>query len=260
MQQSPLPPSPTVMVVDDLAALQQAAAERVVSWCQEAIAIWGMCSIALAGGTTPAGLYRLLATEPYRSQIAWEHVYCLWGDERYVAPDDPASNGRMVRSLLLDHVPIPTDHIIAVPTPANTASATDAAGRYATAVGKVLEHCGGMLPIALQGMGEDGHTASLFPHNTALDTPADVWAVAVTDAPKPPSQRITLTIPALNRARHILFMVAGADKAPALQTVLSNANTPYLDPYAARELPAQLLRPPRGDVTWVVDRAAYASG
>lgn len=241
---------PAVHVFSRVNELHHAAAEYTTWLAAERIAAAGAFTLLLSGGTTPQGYYHLLTQEPYRSRIAWEHVIILWGDERYVPHTHPDSTYRMVMETLLHHVPVVPAHIHPVPT--HLADIRAAVQAYHQEVQDVLQTHGGYFDLAVQGMGPDGHTASLFPHHPALNTPDDVLVVAVEDAPKPPPRRITLTIAALNRARHVLFLVTGADKAATLRAVLSGDDTTH-------RLPAQLVRPPHGTVTWMVDTPAYCA-
>lgn len=238
-----------VRVLADRAALQQAAAELIVQVAQARDAVAGNFTLVLAGGSTPAGLYRLLAQEPFRRQIAWERVWVVWGDERYVAPDDAESNYRLARETFLDSVPIPLGQVFPVPT--HGADPSEAAQAYSHTVRRVLDTSGGLFDMVLLGLGPDGHTASLFPHHPALDLDDDqeTLVVAVADAPKPPPWRISLTAHALNRARQVLFLVSGAEKADAVYEVVAGQPDPH-------QWPGQRVHPPEGSVTWLVDEAA----
>jgi 6-phosphogluconolactonase len=238
-----LSPQPEVKTYPDVAALQQAAAERIAAAAQAAIARHGSFTMVLAGGSTPLGVYALLASEPFRSQIPWAQTSLLVGDERYVSADHPDSNMFAARRTLIDHVPIPADQVFAVPT--YFAEPDDAVAVYAQQVDALLTSAGGRFDIVLLGIGPDGHTASLFPHHPALNAPAGTLVVAVHDAPKPPPLRISLTAEALNRSNETLFLVTGADKAPALQAILA----PDGDPHT---YPARLIKPEGGRLVWMV--------
>jgi 6-phosphogluconolactonase len=184
-----------VQVFDDPEGVARAAAELV-----ESALAGGARSLVLAGGSTPRRAYQLLAARP----IAWGLVTALFGDERCVAPDDPDSNYRMAKESLLDRVHPATVHRMPAELGAETA-----AGLYDPIV---LAHS--PLDLVLLGMGPDGHTASLFPGHPALS--AQGGAVAVHGAPKPPPDRVSLTLPALRDARRVVIVVTGADKADAL--------------------------------------------
>lgn len=228
----------TPLVVPGPAELAEAAA----SWTAERITIavsarWA-CYLALAGGETPRGCYERLALPPYRDTVPWGSLFVYWSDERQVPLDDPASNYAMAKAALLDQVPIPPDHVFPLvgdPTPALRRVPADASGRP-------------RFDVIQLGLGEDGHTASLFPDDPALRE-AQALVAVVLNAPKPPPERLTLTLPVINAARAVLFMVQGASKREALAGVLRR------DP----ALPASHVRPVDGELQFIVDRAAAGS-
>lgn len=238
---------PEIVRLPDVAAVQRAAAERVVALANAQVAATGRFLIALSGGNTPRGLHTLLAQEPLRSQIPWGQVWVVWGDERYVPADHPDSSYLMARETLLEHVPIPSEQIYPVPT--YYADPVESAAIYEQQIQALLAANGNQIDLVLLGMGPDGHTASLFPHHPALAAPAERLVVAIDNSPKPPPRRITLTVAALNRAAHTLVLVTGADKAETLREVLEGPADP-------QRLPIQLIQPPHGSVTWLVDAAA----
>lgn len=238
---------PELIILPEPSDVQQAAAQRIGRIAQTRVAMNHIFSIALSGGTVVRGLYHCLAAEPLRSQMPWQQTYVLWGDERYVPVDDPASNYRLAWETLLQHVPIPPEQIYPVPTV--SADPHEAAAVYARQVRQVLAMGQGQLDVVVMGMGADGHTASLFPYHPALDLPQDMLVTVVEHAPKPPPLRISLTPAALNRATYALFLVTGAEKAAMLRAVLRG-------PYDPQRLPAQLVQPIRGSLTWFVDTAA----
>lgn len=207
--------SASIATYPDREQLAAAAADLLVQQIDATLATQPRCSLVLAGGTTPVLLYRLLAQRPYRTQIAWERLWVLWGDERYVPLADPQSNAGMAMRELLDHVPIPPAQVLPMPT--TYADPHAAAAAYQQQVQHVLASGSGQLDIVLLGMGADGHIASLFPDHAALALPEPVLVTAIDDAPKPPPRRITLTLPALQQAGLVLLLVAGADKAAAVQ-------------------------------------------
>lgn len=206
----------------------------------------GTCTLVLSGGSTPRTLYALLASE-FRNQIPWTHVHVFWADERYVPADDRDSNYRMARETLLDHVPCPAENIHPMPTSFPSA---DAAAR---AYQRTLRgHFGGDEPhfdLVILGLGEDGHTASLFPGSSALGERTR-WVVAVHVAAASPV-RLTLTLPVLTRAANIYVLAAGPKKADALHHMLSGTPEPNIDPAAG-------LRSTQGTLIWWVDRDAAA--
>ncbi len=215
----------------DAAELASVTAELLASLLDDALAARGVAHLALAGGTTPAGAYALLG--PSR----WEGVELWFGDERCVGPDDPESNYRMALQTLLRHAPGALVHRIE-----GERGAEDAAERYDALLRARLGEP--VLDIALLGIGEDGHTASLFPGNPAL-AERELAAVAVHDAPKPPPDRVSLTLPVLRAARACILLAAGEDKAAPLARVLAGPD---------EAVPASLLA--RERLTIVADAAA----
>jgi 6-phosphogluconolactonase len=217
-------------------------AEAAASWTAEritgAVAARKACYLALAGGETPRGCYQRLARPPYRDALPWASVFVYWSDERQVPLDDPASNYAMAKAALLDDVPIPPDHVFPLvgdPTPALRRVPADASGRP-------------RFDLIHLGLGEDGHTASLFPGDPALRE-ADALVAVVHNAPKPPPDRLTLTLPVINAARAVLFMVQGASKRDALARVVRR------DP----AVPASHVQPVEGELQFIVDRAAIGA-
>ncbi|GGC23913.1 6-phosphogluconolactonase [Parapedobacter defluvii] len=229
---------------NDLQQLNTEAAELFVRAAQTAIAQHGRFTVALTGGTSPAGLYRLLASSPYRDQVRWEQVYIFWGDERWVPLDDERSNAQMAFETLLSHVPIPQSQIF--PMWADGISPDDFAREYEQLLRLHLSS-EGSFDLVLLGMGADGHTASWFPHTGVLHE-YDKW-VAAYYLNAQDMYRITLTVPLVNRANQIIVIAYGANKANALYEVLRGERN-------AEQYPAQLL-PTTGDrITWFVDEAA----
>lgn len=237
-----------MLIAPDSTTLQTMAAEHVARALAHAVALRGRALVALSGGSLPPGVFRWLCSEPLRSQVPWHDLSIIWADERRVPFDAPESNYYLTRQTLLDHVPIPSDQIFPVAT---YYPGPQAAALYQRQLEALLTIHGGQLDLALLGMGPDGHTASLFPAFPQLDAPPAQLVAAVEHAPKPPPERITLTAHALNLAREVIFLVAGSDKAPKVYAVLHG-------PYAPHNTPAQLVRPPAGQVTWMLDAAAAA--
>jgi len=231
-----------MIVLPDLEAVSRVAAERIVRLAQ----IHSPFSVALAGGGTPRGVYELLATPPFSEQIPWGRVHVFWGDERCVPPDDPGSNYRMARETLLDRVPLPTDNIHRVHGELDPETAAQA---YAA---ELRDFFGAQWPVfdlILLGMGDDGHTASLFPGSDALREKTRPVVGVTAQYQDRPARRVTLTPPAINAARHVMFLVVGASKANALQAVLEG-------PYQPHRLPAQIVQPTDGHLVWLVDGMA----
>lgn len=236
-----------VQVFPDQAALAEEAARRFVTLAQAASAERGRFSVALSGGSTPRGMYERLARPPHRDAIDWERVHVFWGDERYVPPDDAESSFRMAREALLAHAPIPAANIYPAPTVGGAPE--DAARAYAETIQAFFGADPPRFDLILLGMGPDGHTASLFPGSSELTAPSGELVVVVRDAPKPPPTRLTFTLPLINAAANVLFLVAGADKAETLRAVLEGPPDPA-------RLPSQCVRPERGALAWLIDTAA----
>ncbi|MDX1387945.1 MAG: 6-phosphogluconolactonase [Acidobacteriota bacterium] len=198
-----------IVALADADAVARAAADRVVSAAAGAVRERGRFVIVLSGGSTPRRLYALLASAELRDAVPWPATTVLFGDERCVGPTDPESNYRMARETLLDRVPVPDEQVhrmIGEIDPARSADAYEAVlrGLYPDAAAPPFD-------LVLLGVGADGHTASLFPGTAALDD-STRW-VAANHVPALETWRITLTYPALNAARHVVFMVTGQDKA-----------------------------------------------
>ncbi len=233
-------------VFTDLEALSEAAVDHVLQAASEAIATRGTFHLALAGGSTPRRLYELLASPERRKNIDWSRWEIWFGDERCVPPDHADSNYRMAREALLDHVPIPAEQVHPMVGRADDPEAD--ARAYAQTMDHILTLAGDVpiFDLVLLGMGDDGHTASLFPGTDILAvTDRNVAAVHV--AAKN-TWRVSLTYRVLNRAREIMFLVAGAAKAPVIARVLGQ---PEAEPrYPVEGIDAQ------GKVYWFLDRAA----
>ena len=225
----------TPVVVPGPAELAEAAARWTAERITAAVAARRSCYLALAGGETPRGCYERLAQPPYRDGLPWPSVFAYWSDERQVPLDDPASNYAMAKAALLDHVPIPPEQVFPL------------VGDLVPALRRLPVDRASMprFDIIHLGMGEDGHTASLFPGSPALEE-RQALVYYVHDAPKPPPERVTLTLPVINAARAVLFMVQGESKREALARVLQR------DP----SLPASLVQPVDGELQFIVDRAA----
>jgi 6-phosphogluconolactonase len=233
---------------DDLAAT---AADLLVRASHDAIRARGRAMLALAGGSTPQKMYGLLAQPARRGRIDWARVYLFFGDERFVPRDDPANNFAMVQRTLLDPISLPPDHVFPVPTHLATAAA--AAEEYAVTLTEAFGMGDRVDPprfdLILLGLGEDGHTASLFPGAASLRV-TDRWVVAGPPGTLPPPvDRITMTFPVLNAAREVVFLVIGEKKAEALRDVLEGQPS-------REDRPAAGVRPVDGTLTWLVDKAA----
>lgn len=235
-----------IAIYPDIDVISQQAAQYVVRIATESIATHGRFTIALSGGTTPRKLYGLLGTEPYLSQIDWILVHIFWSDERCVPPDNEESNYHLAHEVLLSKIPIPAPQVHRMP--AEMSNRNTASQEYADEMRRVFGT--NDIPnfdLIQLGMGPEGHTASLFPHQASLHEQQRL--VMPVSVPKPPPDRLTFTPPLLNAARNVLFLLTGSDKADALHAVLEN-------PYNPDEYPAQIVRPSDGEVTWMVDTAA----
>jgi 6-phosphogluconolactonase len=235
-----------VRVFPDPHALADAAARHIAESAQAAIDARGRFSIALSGGSTPRDLHARLASPPLVDQIDWSRVHVFFGDERCVPPDDEGSNFRMADETLLSKVPIPKQHIHRM---RGELPPAEAAEDYARQLREFFGNEPPRLDLILLGMGDNGHTASLFPGLTAVHE-QHRWVVAEY-VEEVGMWRITLTPVVLNLAREVLFLVAGAAKAHMLRQVLEG-------PHQPDERPAQIVRPVPGDVIWLVDAAAAA--
>ncbi len=224
----------------------EAAARWVATCLKQAVRHRGVAHLALSGGSTPRPLFRLLATPEWLTAVPWSQVHVWWADERCVPPDHHESNYGMAYHLLLRHVPVRHIHRLhgEAPDPEAAARAYEDELRRVFGLGPRARP---RFDLILLGMGADGHTASLFPGTAALAEQRRL--VVVGQAPHPPRQRLTLTLPVLNRASWVLFLVTGAEKGPALAQV-------WQAPPDRPPLPAALVQPRRGSVIWLVDEAA----
>ena len=229
--------------------MSESAAKLFAARAAGAVSARGRFTAALSGGKTPVAIYAFLAQAPFISQIPWAHVHLFWGDERCVPPDHADSNYRLVRELLLDYVPIPAANVHRMPAEMDPA---EAAARYEGQLRELFAPHGDGFPVfdfILLGLGDDGHTASLFPGTRSIRESAR-WVVGhYVDAQM--GWRITLTPPVINAARMVAFIVAGAGKAAVMKEILEG-------PFRPDMLPAQIVRPAGGDLVWMLDREAAA--
>lgn len=283
-------PRPAVVIHPDAECLALAVATLFVEEARRAVQARGRFSVALAGGSTPRRAYELLAIPPFAHHVPWTHVHIFWGDERCVDPQDPRSNERMARESLLDHVPIPEEHVHPIRCPISPISragrrsgarsgtsgssfereALQAADDYERLLGSFFPPersapslsaeaeqgtSATALDFVLLGLGEDGHTASLFPGSDALRvTERKAVATFVTKRAGASSTaggddlwRVTLTAPFINRAARVVFVVSGPGKASIVAEVLGG-------PFDPDRLPAQLIRPHTGSLVWHLDQ------
>jgi 6-phosphogluconolactonase len=238
---------PDVRISPDPPSLFRAAAEEFASQAKAAVLARGRFTVALSGGSTPKSLYALLATIP---NLPWDKTYFFFGDERHVPPDNPESNYRMANEALLSNIPVSAGNVFRVT--AENPDASEAAAAYEQTLKEFFKPPAGSFPrfdLILLGMGPDGHTASLFPGGKAMHEKSR-WVVSDW-VDKFKTDRITLTLPILNNAAAVMFLVSGGDKAGVLKEVLEGKQPGEL-------YPSKLVRPSNGKLTWMVDQPAAA--
>ncbi|HTF26188.1 MAG TPA: 6-phosphogluconolactonase [Candidatus Limnocylindria bacterium] len=238
-----------IRILADGAAIAKRAAQEFIQAATVAAREKGAFSVSLAGGKTPKALYSLLVTDPaLRSQVPWDKIQLFFGDERHVPPDHPDSNFRMATEAMISKSPMKPGQVTRIK--GEYPDAGQAALEYEKALREYFKLKDGEYPrfdLVLVGMGNEGHTLSLFPGTKALH--ADGRIAVRNWVGKLYAERITLTAPAASNAVQVIFMVTGADKAPALKAVLEG-------PFEPEQLPAQLLQPKNGKLLWLVDAAA----
>jgi 6-phosphogluconolactonase len=224
--------------------LVTATAELVADCIEQAIQQNGLCNMALSGGNTPGGVFSLLASGPYRDRLDWGRLHLFWGDERMVPPEHQDSNFRMVRETLLDKVEIPDENVHRM---RGEIAPEEAAAEYAELLHDHFKGSPPCFDLILLGLGEDGHTASLFPETDAVgECEKHVVAVFVS---KLSAWRVTLTLPVLNAARKVLFLVSGKSKSEMVQRIMSNKQPD-------KEIPATMVNPQTGELHWMLDSEA----
>jgi 6-phosphogluconolactonase len=238
-----------VQILPDAAAIARRAAEKIIEAAAIAVKERGVFTLSLAGGSTPKALYNLLVTDrTLRSQMPWDKTQFFFGDERHVPPDDPDSNFRMSSESMLSRVTLRPEQVIRIK--AEYQDAEKAALEYEQALIAWFKLSPGQLPrfdVLLLGMGEEGHTLSLFPGTKALH---DNGRLVMSNwIGKLYTERVTITAPVANNSALAIFMVTKADKALALKGVLEG-------PYEPEQLPSQLIQPKDGKVLWLVDTTA----
>ncbi len=235
------------LVYDTPERVAQAAAEVFTKYAVDAAAARGVARIAISGGTTPKRMFALLAAEPFLSQVPWDKLELYWVDERCVGPDDADSNYRMTREQLLSKVPLPSDRVFRME---GEMDPEEAASRYEATLRNNFKLEGAQAPsfdLVLLGMGDDGHTASLFPHTAAIHEMGRLVVANYVEEKK--TWRITLTWLVINHGRMVVFLIEGAAKADRLHEVL-------LGDYDPERLPSQLIRPDSGKVHLLLDAEA----
>lgn len=233
-----------INVFADFTALVSAGVEKFIGLANHSIGQSGQFSVALSGGSTPDPFYRGLAEPANQNRLSWEKVHLFWGDERPVSPDHAESNFNMVQEALISHVPIPEANVHRVPAEMDVRLA---AFSYEEVLRDFFAGEWPRFDLVLLGMGEDGHTASLFPHSAGLNE-EHRWFIA-NYAPGRETWRLTLSKHAINSAREIWILVAGESKSEKLAEVLTGPNDPQANPI-------QLIAPEDGEMIWMVDAAA----
>ena len=245
----PRPVTVTYSVSPTPAEVAKAAAQLFTQAATNAASARGRARIAISGGTTPKAMFALLAdpAQPFAQQVPWQKLDLYWVDERCVPPNHPDSNYRMTNEALLSKVPLALDRVHRMEGELDPAVA---AARYESAIRNSFRLEGAETPtfdLILLGMGDDGHTASLFPHTEALNDLTDI--VTANHVPQKDTWRITLTWPVINQGREVAFLIEGAAKAQVLHDVL-------LGPYQPDTYPSQIIRPASGKLSFLLDSAA----
>ena len=236
-----------IQVVDDDAALASVAAQKIVRRLAHAPRDRERLAVCLTGGSTPEGLYRLLATDAYRAQLPWARIHWFWTDERFVPADDPRNNARMAIEAMLSRVPAPSENIHRMRTdvadPHESARLYEADLRAFNANAR-LDKPPPLFDIVIMGLGPDGHTASLYPGQASVDE-TKRWALGIDRAGyEPYVARVTLTLPALASTREMIFLVSGEDKRDAVRRVVDGEDLPSSRAHS------------EGELAWLVARSA----
>jgi 6-phosphogluconolactonase len=240
-----MPATVNLRVLPNPEEVAEAGAGLVRDAARAAVERQGRFTVALSGGSTPRALYQLLATRPYREEIPWQATHVFWSDERCVPPDHPESNYRMAQEALLAHVPLPPEQVYRMP--GELSNPQQGAQAYTTTLRAVFGKAA--LPrfdLLLLGLGEEGHTASLFPDIHVPNAPSVL--VAAVYVPKVAMWRLTLTLPVLNAAAQVVFLVTGTAKQDALRALIDGPRS--------LDLPAQRVVPVNGGLTVLADQAS----
>ncbi|HZV81942.1 MAG TPA: 6-phosphogluconolactonase [Geobacteraceae bacterium] len=233
-----------IRVYANLEALSLVTAELFAAEARQAVQARGRFVVALSGGNTPQRTYELLSRKPFRELIPWQNIHVFWGDERCVPADDPRDNAWMAHQALLNHVPIPFEQVH--PMVCNSA-APETAATYEALLRDFFVGGRSRFDLVLLGLGENGHTASIFPGSSAMEE-QQRW-VAMVSVAEEGLRRLTLTAAAINQAALIVFLVSGIAKAQILRKVFDNADDPV-------NIPARLIKPENGKLLWLVDQDA----
>ncbi|MEO6901684.1 MAG: 6-phosphogluconolactonase [Bacteroidia bacterium] len=229
-----------------LDGLSIAAAELIIDAANKAVLKNGKFTMVLSGGNTPKKLFTILADKKYSKQMPWSNTVIFWGDERCVGLEDAENNSHQAKTLLLNHVPVLSNHIYVIPV---NLSPELAAKKYEQTIFNYFKDSKPCFDLILLGLGENGHTASLFPDTKVLDT--KTLGVEDVYLEEKKIYRITMTAPLINAAHKIVFMVSGKSKAVILKNIISDSS-------ASKKYPAKLIKPTAGELMWFVDEDAAA--
>lgn len=233
-----------IEILPSATSLYKAAAIKILELYDASIKQKGNFTIALSGGNTPKKLYELLATTAFSKKINWKNVFVFWGDERYVPFSDEENNSHMASIALLDEVPIPTENVFKVPV---NFTVVKAAAQYEQIIKRFFKEALPSFDLIMLGVGEDGHTASLFPNNEILQENKRLVKqvyLAETD-----TYRISFTIPLINNAKNLLFLISGKEKSAILAKLFKRSG-------GSKKFPVQLIKPINGNTYWYIDKAA----
>ncbi len=236
-----------IKIFDDANKLFEIAATFIIELANKSIKEKGRFTIALSGGHTPEQLYSLLAQEPFCKQMPWKNIFVFWGDERCVPYEDEQSNERMAALLLLNKVEIPFNNIYPIPV---NLSPAQAAEKYESEINDFFKNDLPQFDLILLGLGENGHTASLFPDTEVLNEKKYLVKEVFVDEVK--MFRVTMTLPLINHASNIIFLVTGKQKAMIVKNILNTSS------FQSNKYPAQLINPEKGELYWFIDSEAAA--
>ena len=240
-----MPSKPEIILTDDPIRLAETVAGIFRNTAKDCVTQKNLFTVAISGGSTPRDMHKLLAEEPYLSDIPWKKTHIFWVDERCVSVEDPASNFGLAKKDFLERIPIPLEQIHPMP---GEFAPEEGAKKYQEEMEKVFqtkEENSPVFDLIILGMGKDGHTASLFPGAKFPRAPGK-WVITVKGG-NPNVYRLTLTYDVLNRAKRVCFLVSGQEKASIVKTVLENKDA---------RLPAQEIQPVKGELTWLLDKEA----
>jgi 6-phosphogluconolactonase len=239
-----LSPQNNIQIFQNTEALAKAAADLMIEISKQSIEKNGRFVISLSGGSTPEYLFKLLAKPPYLNQITWDKTFVFWGDERFVPSDDHRNNSNRAKSLLLNHVPIPAINIHPIPVDLKPEESTK---EYEKTIKKLFDKESPCFDLIFLGLGEDGHTASLFPKTDVVFENKKLVKEVYVDEQN--MYRITMTPALINQANNIIFLVEGEKKAEIIKTILT-------EPIEPNQFPAQIIHPENGNLYLYLDKKA----